>query len=432
MELREPRRKRRVPVKCQQPFPIPIKNFTEEAIFSGVRRSYTGQYAGNNVIVNNPEDMTALHSMGFFGKGSLSRSMPTFGKWKMDTPPLIYNRQWKRRCEWAKRCRDSTMRDEETVSIRKRKRSTDGDQHCGKIDEMSGFVSKNSKNINSEIGFKNDLKTEPLEVDDDIMIEHIKSETDEPLREKNRTSEVAMESNMFGKVDEHPDSTKACNFEVDTKQGQTVIILADSDCDSGDEDYLLSLNPRLEQEEFPIQESLQLTLEEAFFLSYGLGCLQVQGILGNDLPILEMWKLFLQSQPDFVEKYVVYHYFRSKGWIVKPGIKFGGDFLLYKQGPAFYHASYIVHVRVVTVAGLYEPQNENSLSWTKYIGLNRLAETAGKEILLCNVVWPFNISLTEVPNSPKILEKFTVQEVLLRRWISSQEREELENEDIMD
>lgn len=51
----------------------------------------------------------------------------------------------------------------------------------------------------------------------------------------------------------------------------------------------------------------------------------------------------LWKRPDnpFLVKYAVYHHFRSLGWVVKNGIKFCVDLLLYKKGPAFTHAEYV-------------------------------------------------------------------------------------------
>lgn len=48
----------------------------------------------------------------------------------------------------------------------------------------------------------------------------------------------------------------------------------------------------------------------------------------------------LQLQPDnpFIVNYVVYHHYRSLGWVVKSGVKFCVDYLLYKRGPVFDHA----------------------------------------------------------------------------------------------
>jgi hypothetical protein len=49
-------------------------------------------------------------------------------------------------------------------------------------------------------------------------------------------------------------------------------------------------------------------------------------LFGNCLSLEGVWQLICKSQKDFFQKYVAYHYFRSRGWVVKPGIKFGGDF----------------------------------------------------------------------------------------------------------
>ena len=48
----------------------------------------------------------------------------------------------------------------------------------------------------------------------------------------------------------------------------------------------------------------------------------------------------LQLRPDnpFIVNYVAYHHYRSLGWIVKSGVKFCVDYLLYKRGPVFDHA----------------------------------------------------------------------------------------------
>ena len=73
------------------------------------------------------------------------------------------------------------------------------------------------------------------------------------------------------------------------------------------------------------QETLHLSLEEAFFLSYSLGCLQVK--YGEKfLNLNELWDLFQHTSSSFISKYVVYHHFRIEGWIVKSGVKFGSDF----------------------------------------------------------------------------------------------------------
>lgn len=50
----------------------------------------------------------------------------------------------------------------------------------------------------------------------------------------------------------------------------------------------------------------------------------------------------------FLVSYVAYHHFRSLGYVVKPGVKFSADWLLYKRGPVFNHAEYVAHALLLT------------------------------------------------------------------------------------
>lgn len=68
-----------------------------------------------------------------------------------------------------------------------------------------------------------------------------------------------------------------------------------------------------------------LFLEEAFFLSYTLECLEVREN-GSIINALDCWMKFNRLKKDFSFFYASYHYYRSKGWVVKPGNQYGGDF----------------------------------------------------------------------------------------------------------
>ncbi len=46
----------------------------------------------------------------------------------------------------------------------------------------------------------------------------------------------------------------------------------------------------------------------------------------------------LRSDNPFLVNYVVLHHYRSLGWVVKNGLKFCVDYILYKRGPVFHHA----------------------------------------------------------------------------------------------
>lgn len=108
-------------------------------------------------------------------------------------------------------------------------------------------------------------------------------------------------------------------------------------------------------------EHLQLTLQEAFFLCWSLRCLSIferdavcvdisypplnfdsQKI--EPIPSHLLWTKLLSLsgplRPDnpFIIHYIVYHHFRSLGWVIRGGLKFCVDYLLYKKGPVFSHA----------------------------------------------------------------------------------------------
>lgn len=127
------------------------------------------------------------------------------------------------------------------------------------------------------------------------------------------------EEKFFETVNDDMNSENLAEMEE-----RELLVLPDSDSDV--DNYFSNVKPIIEKEGFPVRERMYLTFEEAFFLMFGLGCLQIVDLDGNLLNILEVWKHFCNTRNDFLQKYVVYHYFRSKGWVVKPGLKYGGDF----------------------------------------------------------------------------------------------------------
>lgn len=43
------------------------------------------------------------------------------------------------------------------------------------------------------------------------------------------------------------------------------------------------------------------------------------------MSLSEMWHTFCEAKQEFIPNYIAYHYFRSKGWVPKLGIKYGTD-----------------------------------------------------------------------------------------------------------
>jgi hypothetical protein len=81
-----------------------------------------------------------------------------------------------------------------------------------------------------------------------------------------------------------------------------------------------------DDEIFSIPQSSVLFLEEAFFLHHTMKCLEIQDIDENKMTTEDIWIKFSRLKENFVESFVAYLYLKSKNWVIKPGMKFGGDF----------------------------------------------------------------------------------------------------------
>lgn len=77
---------------------------------------------------------------------------------------------------------------------------------------------------------------------------------------------------------------------------------------------------------FNIPQSLVLFLEEAFFLHHTIDCLDIQNIDDRPISTEDLWTKFCKLKEKFVECFVAYLYLKSKNWVIKSGMKFGGDF----------------------------------------------------------------------------------------------------------
>lgn len=103
----------------------------------------------------------------------------------------------------------------------------------------------------------------------------------------------------------------------------TLKILADGvgQNSSGEPNFVTKTDP------FPLEESLVLSLEEAFFLHNSLRCLRIRNFEQTSETSTEKFlDICCALKKNFILHFVAYHYYRSKGWIVKDGLKFGGDF----------------------------------------------------------------------------------------------------------
>ena len=58
----------------------------------------------------------------------------------------------------------------------------------------------------------------------------------------------------------------------------------------------------------------------------------------------EFYTICKKIHHKFEEKFIIYQDLRKKGYIPRPGLKFGADFVVYKKGPGLEHSPFIAHV----------------------------------------------------------------------------------------
>ena len=79
---------------------------------------------------------------------------------------------------------------------------------------------------------------------------------------------------------------------------------------------------------------------------------------------------------NFIDKYDIYEDLRDKGWIVRPGLKFGADFAVYEKGPGLDHSPYIIQIMAKTV----------KLSAIDIVRAGRLANSVKKDFIIANAL----------------------------------------------
>ena len=213
------------------------------------------------------------------------------------------------------------------------------------------------------------------------------------------------------------------------------------------------------------EEHLQLTSEEAFFLAYGLGVLKVFDDSTNlPISIPDLLTLFrshshcppllpssLTSYDPFLPSYAAYHHFRSLGWVVRPGIKFAVDWLLYLRGPAFSHAEFAVVVLPAYRDGYWretdnrrrETAKREKRDWWWLHCLQRVQAQVRKGLVICWVEIPVpdvmadsisTVSEVEAAKAKdleaggdldigKLLKHYKVRDMTIKRWIPNRSRD---------
>ena len=190
-------------------------------------------------------------------------------------------------------------------------------------------------------------------------------------------------------------------------------------------------------EDYLDKEVLQLAPEEALFLMH-LNLLQVR-LETSPTPVtlsqfLHLVSTTSRTDDPFLVRYIVYYHFRRQRLVVKPGIKFGVDYLLYDGPMLFTHANICVNV-----LGNYHrgPEDTNegrlvkdNLKWQEINVWQRLMGNVRKKLKL---VWVEIPPLAEEGGDWRdvrskeefeaILTNYKLREVTNSRWVIARERD---------
>ncbi|RKP26439.1 hypothetical protein SYNPS1DRAFT_21804 [Syncephalis pseudoplumigaleata] len=146
-------------------------------------------------------------------------------------------------------------------------------------------------------------------------------------------------------------------------------------------------------------EPLWLAPEELFFLVWRTGCLHVIDQTTQPRAIDPALDATATSasmgSQTFACRYAVYEHLRNKGWIVRDGIKYGADYVIYERGPTFDHS---IDIRRV------------SLDWTSLLALVRV----------CNQVR--KADATRTYQEPASIRDYRIEEATIRRWVPERNR----------
>jgi len=175
------------------------------------------------------------------------------------------------------------------------------------------------------------------------------------------------------------------------------------------------------------KEFLQLSLVEAFYLQDVGNCLSVylysaaafppESVQIQDSPLSTevLWsKLVEEGGKNFVIQYCVYCHYRSMGWVVRGGLKFGVDFLLYSLGgPSRKHGELAVFIQELVSQESVDNGILGVQNMLEFQALSRVTETVAKGLLLCLVRSTSN----SVPwTNPQSMQYIEIEDHVVSRW----------------
>ncbi|KAM0786425.1 hypothetical protein ACM66B_001889 [Microbotryomycetes sp. NB124-2] len=381
------------------------------------------------VWVSRPDDMMLLWRRGFFGKGTLSRSEPSWQRRVQNKIAVLEGRE-------------QDLTSEEYTAIRRKER---------KAEKLVKQREREAEKLAAAAASGLTLHDAATATAD----------SDETLGAISRAGQAGADK-------ERPPS-----LETAAPLGQ-----------DADEPSTEPFEPEERPPAWHLEaEHLQLQPEEAFFLLFAVGCINLRtgsplddpetdpqsDIVKPALSILTAWQTFLHDvaslcshQPPlvpaplnletdprfnrfdspFLLNYTVYHHFRSMGWVTRSGVKFCGDWVLYGPGgPVGGHAEF----SVVVVPNYVDPKDkvtnpfkstfvsdmlgegERRDSWRWFHTINRVCAGVKKTLVLLHVLIPPMSSLPEpgwIAHHPaQAIARFEMREVTVRRFLAGRSRD---------
>ncbi|TDH74085.1 hypothetical protein CCR75_009567 [Bremia lactucae] len=167
-----------------------------------------------------------------------------------------------------------------------------------------------------------------------------------------------------------------------------------------------------EAKEVPAERRRHLSLLETYYAVS-------EGLLLYAKPLRELWDRFGSSSATFARDFVLYQHFRNLGWILKSGLNYGANYVLYRGSAAQFHSEYIVYVQ----------DESKDLLWNTIQSLTRIAADVKKTVLLCSVTESINTCIeTSTANSDADLtfgvynffdNEYTIEAIAIRFWDAS-------------
>lgn len=381
-----PRKKARVQEEAGAPLPVPVAALTGLPATSGGWSYYSAVYKNGIIEVTDTQHALALWHNGYYG---YDRIEPSDFE---DTRNI--NRFHRKKC-WKLLCTDDLQPRSFFTSPQ--------------VEDSAQKTSGNK--IDAQI--ENHKDNEKSEEESNCMSQ---------ISEAKQTEEGEAYSNNN-------------SFHCQNEKAKSIKTVLDLSSHRRERESVLE-----EYDDEALQDGMKLMPEEAMFLSYALGCLIVSQSVqqqschysseGNDMyremTIDEMWTAFTRADKAFPMRYAVYHHYRTKGWVVKSGLKFGTDWVLYPVGPPFYHAQYTVLIQCVWSDTLCRDDSSSwrEFSWTNIAATERLNSHVAKAPLICLVLRPRCLTDSHL-GKPQCLHQLSIQELLLSRWLpSAQDQEE--------